>query len=98
MDRSKFIAIVTGAISIAIAIAYLLLVQFLDFRGPMLPAPTEVGGMLPLVTNARTSHSGFATQSPIFEFLILRKVGGVDFLPPELSKTNFELERSDLCA
>jgi hypothetical protein len=39
MDRGKIVAIVTGAISIAIAIAYLLLVQLLDFRGEMIPAP-----------------------------------------------------------
>ena len=39
MDRSKIVAIVTGAISVILAIAYLLLVQLLDFRGEMLPAP-----------------------------------------------------------
>lgn len=39
MDRSKIIAIVTGAISVLLAIAYLVLVQLLDFRGEMLPAP-----------------------------------------------------------
>jgi hypothetical protein len=39
MDISKLVAIVTGAISIIIAIAYLILVQFLDFRGEMKPAP-----------------------------------------------------------
>ena len=39
MDRGKFIAILTGAISILIAIAYLMIVQILDFRGEMIPAP-----------------------------------------------------------
>lgn len=39
MDRSKIVAIVTGAISLILAIAYLMLVQFLDSRGPMVPAP-----------------------------------------------------------
>jgi hypothetical protein len=39
MDRSKIIAVVTGIISIALAIAYLLIVQIIDFRGEMLPAP-----------------------------------------------------------
>jgi hypothetical protein len=39
MDRSKLVAIITGAISILLAIAYLIIVQFLDFRGEMLPAP-----------------------------------------------------------
>ncbi|MBW4478289.1 MAG: hypothetical protein KME54_15860 [Tolypothrix brevis GSE-NOS-MK-07-07A] len=39
MDRSKIVAIITGAISIILAIAYLILVQLLDFRGEMKPAP-----------------------------------------------------------
>ena len=39
MDRSKVVAIVTGAISLALAIAYLAVVQFLDMRGEMIPAP-----------------------------------------------------------
>ncbi|MDJ0592171.1 MAG: hypothetical protein QNJ72_19635 [Pleurocapsa sp. MO_226.B13] len=39
MNRGKFIAVLTGAISILIAIAYLVIVQLLDFRGEMIPAP-----------------------------------------------------------
>ncbi|KAF3884783.1 MULTISPECIES: hypothetical protein [Nostocales] len=39
MNRGKIIAIITGAISIILAIAYLILVQLLDFRGEMKPAP-----------------------------------------------------------
>lgn len=39
MERSKIVAIITGAFSIILAIAYLILVQFLDFRGEMKPAP-----------------------------------------------------------
>ena len=39
MDRGKIVAILTGAISIAIAVAYLILVQILDSRGAMIPAP-----------------------------------------------------------
>lgn len=39
MDRSKIIAIITGVISLVLAIAYLLVVQIIDFRGEMLPAP-----------------------------------------------------------
>jgi hypothetical protein len=38
MERSKLIAILTGAISIILAIAYLILVQLLDYRD-MKPAP-----------------------------------------------------------
>ena len=39
MDRGKVVAILTGAISILLAIAYLIIVQLLDFRGEMIPAP-----------------------------------------------------------
>jgi hypothetical protein len=42
MNVGKFTAIVTGAISIFLAIAYLVLVQILDFRGEMLPAPISM--------------------------------------------------------
>ena len=41
MDQKKILAIVTGAISILIAIAYLVLVQLIDFRGEMIPAPVD---------------------------------------------------------
>ncbi|MGF1517667.1 MAG: hypothetical protein ACFCVB_07685 [Nodosilinea sp.] len=39
MDRSKLVAIITGAISLLLAVGYLVLVQLLDFRGDMVPAP-----------------------------------------------------------
>ena len=39
MDRGKLVAIITGIISVAIAVAYLILVQLLDFRGEMIQAP-----------------------------------------------------------
>ncbi|MGK7933207.1 MAG: hypothetical protein AB4041_17490 [Microcystaceae cyanobacterium] len=42
MKRKKWVAIITGAISVAIAVAYLILVQFLDFRGEMIPAPVSM--------------------------------------------------------
>lgn len=42
MDRSKLVAIITGVIALVISIAYLLLVQFLDFRGEMVPAPLDM--------------------------------------------------------
>lgn len=42
MTRSKIVAIFTGAISLILAIAYLLLVQILDFRGEMIPAPQDL--------------------------------------------------------
>ncbi len=32
MERSKIVAVITGAISILLAIAYLIVVQILDYR------------------------------------------------------------------
>jgi hypothetical protein len=40
-DRSKWIAIITGVISVALAVAYLVIVQLLDLRGAMVPAPGD---------------------------------------------------------
>jgi hypothetical protein len=41
MDKGKIVAIITGVISIVIAIAYLVIVQLIDFRGEMIPAPID---------------------------------------------------------
>jgi hypothetical protein len=41
MKRGKIVAIATGAISIILALAYLMFVQLLDFRGEMVPAPVS---------------------------------------------------------
>lgn len=48
MTRSKIVAVITGAISIILAIAYLLIVQLLDFRGEMLPAPQSLRSPQPV--------------------------------------------------
>ncbi|MCW6034977.1 hypothetical protein K4A83_01640 [Spirulina subsalsa FACHB-351] len=42
MDRGKILAIITGAISIFLAVIYLVLVQVLDMRGEMIPAPIDL--------------------------------------------------------
>ncbi|NWF60798.1 MAG: hypothetical protein HXY43_16460 [Fischerella sp.] len=56
MNRSKIVAIITGVISIILAIAYLLIVQILDFRGEMKPAPiSEVEQSVSIVTQSYTS-------------------------------------------
>jgi hypothetical protein len=39
MNRSKFVAVAAGTISLILALAYLVLVQLLDLRGEMIPAP-----------------------------------------------------------
>ena len=41
-DRSQIIAILTGVLSLVLGIAYLILVQVLDSRGEMVPAPNSV--------------------------------------------------------
>jgi hypothetical protein len=45
--RGRWVAIVTGAISVVIAVAYLLLITVLDARGPLLPPPPEALGLSP---------------------------------------------------
>ncbi len=58
LDRSKIVAIITGAIALILGIAYLTLVQLLDFRGEMVPAPQSL--ILPQATVGR--HALIACQ------------------------------------
>ena len=52
MTRGKIIAIITGAFSILIAVAYLVLVLILDSRGEMKPAPiTETIPIIPFLSS-----------------------------------------------
>ncbi|NDG73819.1 MAG: hypothetical protein EBX49_00415 [Synechococcaceae bacterium WB8_1B_136] len=44
-SRGRWVAIITGAISILIAVAYLALITVLDARGPLLPPPPEALGL-----------------------------------------------------
>ncbi|MCH9055602.1 hypothetical protein L5220_06725 [Synechococcus sp. PCC 6716] len=39
MSTSKWVAVVTGVISLLLGVGYLLLVQLLDWRGDFQPAP-----------------------------------------------------------
>ena len=39
--RGRWVAIVTGALSVAIGVIYLVLITVLDSRGPMRPPPPE---------------------------------------------------------
>jgi hypothetical protein len=48
MERGKFVAILTGALSLLLGIVYLIIVQLLDFRGEMVPAPV---GLLPIINS-----------------------------------------------
>ena len=67
--RGRWVAIVTGAISIAIAVAYLLLITVLDARGPLLPPPPEALGLQaisgdPVAAAAAPASPGAATVPP----------------------------------
>ncbi len=46
MERSKWVAVVTGILAIALGIAYLILIQFLDYRAGFEPAPVDLLGMM----------------------------------------------------
>ncbi|WP_308255151.1 hypothetical protein [Geminocystis sp. GBBB08] len=39
MERKKLVAVITGIISVLLGVIYLILVQLLDSRGAMIPAP-----------------------------------------------------------
>lgn len=56
MDRSKIIAVVTGAIALLLGIVYLAVVQLLDFRGEMLPAPTGTVIGYPMIEFSMIGH------------------------------------------
>jgi hypothetical protein len=48
IDRSKIIPILTGIFSLLLGALYLILVQLLDLRGEMVPAPIEAILFFPL--------------------------------------------------
>ena len=45
MKRSQWVAILTGAFTVLLGLGYLVLVQLLDWRGEMLPAPTDLSAI-----------------------------------------------------
>lgn len=64
MERSKLVAIITGAISIILAIVYLIIVQFLDFRGEMQPAP-QSQLLQPSVVASTSPHLPITPSPPL---------------------------------
>ena len=44
--KGRWVALITGALSIFLGVIYLLLVTILDSRGQMLPPPPEALGVL----------------------------------------------------
>ena len=60
---SRWVAIVTGAISILIGVLYLLLITVLDSRGPLRPPPPEALGFV-LVDGVASAPGGVAAAPP----------------------------------
>lgn len=58
MNRSKIVAIITGVISILLAIAYLILVQIIDYRD-MQPAPMSQLNPIPFVSSVVINHQKY---------------------------------------
>lgn len=47
MERKKLVAVITGIVSVLLGVVYLILVQLLDSRGGMIPAPiTDLSTLL----------------------------------------------------
>ena len=59
--RGRWVAIVTGAISVLIGVLYLAMIVVLDSRGPLQPPPAEALGELP-VSRAPALAANFAAS------------------------------------
>lgn len=63
--RGRWVAIITGALSILIGVLYLVLITVLDSRGPLLPPPPEaLGGAVPPAAAAVVSPGAAAAAPP----------------------------------
>jgi hypothetical protein len=51
-NRGRWVAIITGVLSILIGMLYLILVSVMDRRGPLLPPPPEAFGAAVVVSAA----------------------------------------------
>jgi hypothetical protein len=45
-SRGRWVAVITGALSVLIGVAYLVLITVLDSRGPLQPPPPEALGII----------------------------------------------------
>ena len=52
MDRPKLVALITGIVSIALALLYLALVLILDHRSGLAPAPVALAGSVHSVVHS----------------------------------------------
>ena len=57
--RGRWVALVTGALSVLIGVAYLVLITVLDSRGPLQPPPPEALGFM------CADGGGVAVVSPV---------------------------------
>jgi hypothetical protein len=62
--RGRWVAVITGALSVLIGVAYLVLITLLDSRGPMLPPPPEALGLMPPAVVAAASPAAAAGVRP----------------------------------
>jgi hypothetical protein len=64
-QRSRWVAIITGALSILVAVLYLGFVTLLDSRGPLRPPPPEAyGGALTAPAGAAAAVPAGAAEAP----------------------------------
>jgi hypothetical protein len=70
--RPKWVAILTGAISLLLGIGYLVLVQLLDFRGDLQPAPIvePLGLNLPRIIFSELTTAAHPLSRWIAEWLL----------------------------
>ena len=78
---SRWVAIVTGAFSIAIALIYLILITALDFRGQMLPPPPEALGVVEVAF-----ADSFVEVRQLYEVPILKIP--LEMIPVDLSRSD----------
>lgn len=62
--RGRWVAIVTGAISVLVGVLYLAMIVVLDSRGPMQPPPPEALGLSAEVAGAAAAGPGGAGAPP----------------------------------
>ena len=63
--RGRWVAILTGALSILIGLVYLVLITVLDARGPMQPPPPEALGLSAAPTAPAKAQTLAKAQSPV---------------------------------
>lgn len=62
--RARWVAILTGALSVLIGVAYLVLITLLDSRGPLLPPPPEALGLSAPPAAVAAAPAGAAAAPP----------------------------------